>query len=61
MVVALRALRFCYGNSLLHVESLLYKDRWEQTRGLGVVVKESKQTTTLPLILCGLQLRLKLH
>jgi hypothetical protein len=40
MVVALRALRFCYGSSLLRIESLLYKDRWEQTRELDVVVKE---------------------
>ena len=40
MVVALRALRFCYGSNMLFKESLLYKDRWEQTRGQGVVVKE---------------------
>ncbi|KAF7441634.1 hypothetical protein A1F99_140680 [Pyrenophora tritici-repentis] len=40
MVIALRALRFCYGSSLLARESLLYKDRWEQTRGRDVVVKE---------------------
>jgi hypothetical protein len=40
MVVALRALRFCYGSSLLPAESLLYKDRWEQRRGADVVVKE---------------------
>jgi hypothetical protein len=40
MVVALRALRFCYGSSLLSAESLLYKDRWEQRRGADVVVKE---------------------
>ena len=40
MVVALRALRFCYGSSMLARESLLYRDRWEQTRGQDVVVKE---------------------
>jgi hypothetical protein len=40
MVVALRALRFCYSSNLLQLESLLYKDRWEQTRRQKVVVKE---------------------
>jgi hypothetical protein len=40
MVVALRALRFCYGSSLLQRESLLYKDRWEKRSGQQVVVKE---------------------
>jgi hypothetical protein len=40
MVVALRALRFCYGSSLLPAELLLYKNRWEQRRGADVVVKE---------------------
>ena len=43
MVVALRALRFCYGSSILSKESLLYKDRWEQRRGCNgqeLVVKE---------------------
>ncbi|PVH96290.1 hypothetical protein DM02DRAFT_687910 [Periconia macrospinosa] len=40
MVIALRALRFCYGSSMLYRESLLYKDRWEQRRGQGLVVKE---------------------
>ncbi|KFY09998.1 hypothetical protein V491_07848 [Pseudogymnoascus sp. VKM F-3775] len=40
MVVALRALRFCYGSSLLGRESLLYKDRWEVRRGQKVIVKE---------------------
>ncbi|KFZ24910.1 hypothetical protein V502_00587 [Pseudogymnoascus sp. VKM F-4520 (FW-2644)] len=40
MVVALRALRFCYGSSLLRRESLLYKDRWEVRRGHKVIVKE---------------------
>ena len=29
MVIALRALRFCYGSSMLNRESLLYKDRWD--------------------------------
>jgi hypothetical protein len=40
MVVALRALRFCYGSSLIQRESLLYKDHWEQPRGQNLVVKE---------------------
>ena len=40
MVAALRALRFCYGSNLIQRESLLYKDRWEQTRGQRRVVKE---------------------
>ncbi|OBT54137.1 hypothetical protein VE04_06765, partial [Pseudogymnoascus sp. 24MN13] len=40
MVVALRALRFCYGSSLLRRESLLYKDRWEVKRRQKVIVKE---------------------
>jgi hypothetical protein len=40
MVTALRALRFCYGSSLLQRESLLYKDRWEQTRNRKQAVKE---------------------
>jgi hypothetical protein len=40
MVVALRALRFCYSSSMLCRESLLYKDRWEQARGPQTVVKE---------------------
>ncbi|PVH92672.1 hypothetical protein DM02DRAFT_604978, partial [Periconia macrospinosa] len=40
MVIALRALRFCYSSNMLARESLLYKDRWEQRRGLGLVVKE---------------------
>lgn len=40
MVAALRALRFCYGSNLIQRESLLYKDRWEQTRSLKQVVKE---------------------
>ena len=40
MVIALRALRFCYGSSMLCRESLLYKDRWEQRRGQDLVVKE---------------------
>ncbi|PVH92677.1 hypothetical protein DM02DRAFT_619785 [Periconia macrospinosa] len=40
MVIALRALRFCYSSSMLCRESLLYKDRWEQRRGQGLVVKE---------------------
>jgi hypothetical protein len=40
MVVALRALWFCYGSSLLLAELLLYKDCWEQRRGADVVVKE---------------------
>lgn len=40
MVVALRALRFCYGSSLVQRESLLYRDRWEVRRGQTIVVKE---------------------
>ena len=40
MVVALRALRFCYGSNLIQRESLLYKDRWEQTGRRSIVVKE---------------------
>ena len=40
MVIALRALRFCYGSNMLARESLLYKDRWEQRRGQDLVVKE---------------------
>ncbi|KAF2279842.1 uncharacterized protein EI97DRAFT_438948 [Westerdykella ornata] len=40
MVIALRALRFCYGSTMLVRESLLYKDRWEQRRGQEMVVKE---------------------
>ncbi len=40
MVTALRALRFCYGSNLIQRESLLYKDRWEQTRGQKQIVKE---------------------
>ena len=40
MVIALRALRFCYGSSMLNRESLLYKDRWDQMRERGPVVKE---------------------
>lgn len=40
MVIALRALRFSYGSSLLQRESLLYKDRWEKTQGHSVVIKE---------------------
>lgn len=40
MVIALRALRFCYGSNMLQKESLLYKNRWEQTRGNHVLVKE---------------------
>lgn len=40
MVVALRALRFCYGSSMIGRESLLYKDRWEHTRAGRVIVKE---------------------
>lgn len=40
MVIALRALRFCYSGNLLRKESLLYKDRWERTRGTDVVVRE---------------------
>jgi hypothetical protein len=40
MVVALRALRFCYGSSLLQKELLLFKDRWEVTRGASLQVRE---------------------
>lgn len=40
MVTALRALRFCYGSNLIQRESLLCKDRWEQTRGQKQIVKE---------------------
>jgi hypothetical protein len=40
MVVALRALRFCYGSNLLQRESLLCKDRWEVRHGQKIIVKE---------------------
>ncbi|OBT71266.1 hypothetical protein VF21_09920 [Pseudogymnoascus sp. 05NY08] len=40
MVVALRALWFCYGSSLLVQESLLYKNQWEAKRSQKVIVKE---------------------
>ncbi len=40
MVVALRALRFCYGSNLLAQESLLYKDRWEVLHNQKTIVKE---------------------
>jgi hypothetical protein len=40
MVVALRALRFCYSSNLIQCESLLYKDRWENIRNQRPVVKE---------------------
>ena len=40
MVTALRALRFCYGGSLIQRESLLYKDRWEVLRNQRPVIKE---------------------
>jgi hypothetical protein len=47
MVIALRALRFCYGSNMLAKESLLFKNRWERTRGTDIVVREGlgmKQT-----------------
>ncbi|KAF5879002.1 uncharacterized protein Bfra_001175 [Botrytis fragariae] len=40
MVIALRALRFCYGSNLIQRESLLYKDRWEPSRGSKRIIKE---------------------
>ncbi len=40
MVIALRALRFCYGSNLLQQESLLYKDQQEKLRGHSIVIKE---------------------
>ncbi|KAJ4330976.1 hypothetical protein N0V95_009970, partial [Ascochyta clinopodiicola] len=40
MVIALRALRFCYSSNMLAKESLLFKDCWERTRGTGLVVRE---------------------
>lgn len=40
MVVALRALRFCYGSNLLGRESLLYKDCWEVLRNQETIIKE---------------------
>ncbi|KFY69396.1 hypothetical protein V496_00281 [Pseudogymnoascus sp. VKM F-4515 (FW-2607)] len=40
MVVALRALRFCYGSNLLIRESRLYKNLWEVRRGEKLMVKE---------------------
>jgi hypothetical protein len=40
MVVALRALRFCYGSNLIQQELLLYKNRWETTCGDKILVKE---------------------
>jgi hypothetical protein len=33
MIVALRALRSCYGSSLTPLQPLLFKDRWEQKKG----------------------------
>lgn len=33
MIVALRALRHCYGGSLTQLQPLLFKDRWEQKKG----------------------------
>ena len=32
MLVALRALRFCYSSNMLAKESLLYKDAWQRKR-----------------------------
>ncbi|KAJ4332220.1 hypothetical protein N0V95_009712 [Ascochyta clinopodiicola] len=40
MVIALRALRFCYGSNMLAKESLLFKDCWEWTCRTGLVVRE---------------------
>ncbi len=40
MVIALRALRFCYGSNLLQQESLLYKDQQEKLRSYSIVIKE---------------------
>ena len=40
MVVALRALRFCYGGNLLGRESLLYKDHWEILHDQKTIIKE---------------------
>jgi hypothetical protein len=40
MAIALRALHFCYGSSMLAKETLLYRDCWERTRGTDVVVRE---------------------
>ncbi|KAJ4333398.1 hypothetical protein N0V95_009434 [Ascochyta clinopodiicola] len=39
IVIALRALRFCYGSNMLAKELLLFKDRWERTRGTGLVLE----------------------
>lgn len=41
MIVALRALRFCYGGSLTPLQPLLFKDRWEQKKGaVNPIVRE---------------------
>ncbi|TGO31559.1 hypothetical protein BHYA_0526g00010 [Botrytis hyacinthi] len=40
MVIVLRALRFCYSSNLIQRESLLYKDRWEPSRGSKRIIKE---------------------
>ncbi|KAF2626745.1 hypothetical protein BU25DRAFT_342766 [Macroventuria anomochaeta] len=40
MLVALRALRFCYSSNILAQESLLYKDRWEKDEEQQKVVVE---------------------
>jgi hypothetical protein len=40
MVIALRALRFCYGSSILERETLLFRDCWQQMRGQKAFIKE---------------------
>lgn len=40
MVIALRALRFCYGSSILERETLLFRDCWQQIHGQKVLIKE---------------------
>ncbi|KAF2623615.1 hypothetical protein BU25DRAFT_451327, partial [Macroventuria anomochaeta] len=52
MIVALRALRFCYGSNILAAESLLYKDRWEKNQQQIVVVEGFSMQQTIEQ--CGL-------
>ncbi|KAF2622933.1 hypothetical protein BU25DRAFT_451613 [Macroventuria anomochaeta] len=52
MIVALRALRFCYGSNILSAESLLYIDRWENSKQKLVVVEGFGMQQTIEQ--CGL-------
>ena len=40
IVIMLQALQFCYSSNLLQKELLLFKDCWEQTRRIDVVVRD---------------------